>query len=116
MILDVPHGESHCHLRIEGGVSIMLDQHELHPGDASTAPKLTTLQLQGHMLSIEADIHPSGRSTFQLRTRWKITAHEGATVRPLDDNTYEIGMQGMPAADLPGGYVHARAKLTFAGK
>jgi glycogen debranching enzyme len=116
MMLDVPHGESHCHLRIEGGVSIMLDQHELHPGDTSTALKLTTFQLQGHMLSIEADIHPSGRSTFQLRTPWKITAHEGAIVRPLADNIYEIRMEGPPAAGLPGGYVHARAKLTLAGK
>jgi glycogen debranching enzyme len=116
MTLDVPQGESHCHVRFEGGVSITLDQPDLHPGDPSTALKLTRLQLQGRTLSIDADIHPSGNAAFQLRTPWKITTHEGATLHPLSDNRYEIRMERASTAGNSGSYGHTRLKLTFSGK
>ena len=116
MTLDVPHGENHCHLRFEGGVSIILDKPDLHPGDPSTALKLTRLQLDGRTLSIDADTHAFAKATFQVRTPWKITAHEGATVHPLADGNYEIRLAPEPATESPASYRHSRAKLTFAGK
>jgi hypothetical protein len=113
MTLDVPHGESHCHLRFQGGVSITLDQPDLHPGDPSTALKLTRLQLQGQTLSMDADIHPSGNATFHIQTPWKITGHEGATVLLLGDNRYQIDMDRAPNTETPASYSHTRVKLTF---
>jgi hypothetical protein len=116
MTIDVPHGESHCHVRFEGGVSITLDRPDLQLGDPSTALKLTRLQLQRKTLSMDVDIHPSGNATFQLRTPWKITAHEGATVRSLGDNRYGIRIEPPPTKGNPASYAHTRLKLTFSGK
>jgi glycogen debranching enzyme len=116
MTLDVPPGESHCLLRFQGGVSIMLDQPDLHPGNPSTALKLTRLQLQGQTLSIDADIHPSGNAALHLRTPWRITGHQGATVRPLGDNRYEISIGRGSTPGNPAGYSHTRLELTFSGK
>lgn len=118
--LDVPAGISHCHLRLEGGISLILNRPMPHIGDPSTEMKLINLHLQDRTLSIEADLHPHGNATFRVRTPWKITSHERATVRALPGDQYEItmvpGSAPGPAPVNRVGYTRTRIELTFAGK
>lgn len=114
LTLDVPPGMSHCHLRFEGGISMILVPDKLHVGDASTGLKLTNLHLQEHTLFLEADVHPQGNGSFKLRTPWKILEHKGASILSLPDSEYEITLESGNSPANTVGYKHAHATLTFA--
>lgn len=114
-MLDIPSGISHCHLRFEGGISVILNHPLLQVGNPSTKMKLTSLHLQDHNLSIEADVHPRGNASFQIRTPWKIVSQQGVTVHSLADDRYEITIDRQPSATFnPVGYTHAHVSLIFA--
>jgi glycogen debranching enzyme len=114
--LDAPAGTSHCHLRWDGGLSVILNRPVLHVGDPSREMKLTSLHLQDRTLSIEADIQPHGNNTFRIKTPWKITSNEGATVQSLPDDQYQITIAPGSAQVNPVGYTHTHLELTFARK
>jgi glycogen debranching enzyme len=111
--LDVPAGASRCRIRFSGGVSLLLDHAALHVGDPSTAIKLTKLQLQGRVISIEADIHPAAKAAIQIQTPWKIVSSEGATARALADNKYELEIEQKPSGMPSSGYRHVRLSVKF---
>jgi hypothetical protein len=114
--LDVPAGTSHCHLRWDGGVSVILNRPELHVGDPSREMKLTSLHLQDRTLSVEADIQTHGNNIFRIKTPWKIISNEGATIQSLPDDQYQITIASGSAQVNPVGYMHTHLALTFARK
>ncbi|WP_158749068.1 hypothetical protein [Acidobacterium sp. S8] len=114
--LNVPAGTSHCRLHLEGGLSLILNRSALRIGDASTEMKLTSLHLQDMTLSMEADIRPNGNNTFRIKTPWKITSNQGASVRSLPDDQYEIMFAPVSTRLNPVGYAHTHLELTFARK
>jgi glycogen debranching enzyme len=115
MILDIPPGESHCHLRFDGGISIIPNRQILHVGNPSSNMKLTNIHLHDHTLSIEADIHPSGNTTFTISTQWKIVSQEGAIVHVLPGDQYKITLTAESGAISNSlGYIHTHAVLTLA--
>jgi glycogen debranching enzyme len=106
------HGESHCHLRLAGGVSIVLPAPAAQIGDASTGIKLTRLHLQGRELALEADVHARGVDYFRLQTPWKIKSISGATFKAVPNDAYDVQvLRRLPQrAD---GYANARVDVVF---
>jgi glycogen debranching enzyme len=114
--IEAPSGTSHCHIRFTGGVSLILAQPSPQVGDPSTGLKLTKLNLQNQILSIDADVSSAGNAAFIIRTPWEIATLKGATIRPLSDASYEVTMQRAPAPANPIGYARAHAEITFTDK
>jgi hypothetical protein len=83
-------GESHCHLRLAGGVSIVLPAPAAQIGDPSTGIKLTRLGLHGHELALDADVHARGVDHFRLQTPWKIKSVNGANFKAVANGVYEV--------------------------
>ncbi len=100
----VPAGTSRCHLELRGGVAIALQHGELRVGDASVAPKIVDVKLNGRMLSIDADMIPSGDAVFLCRTTWMPVPRSGVTVRALQNDEYEVRFLQPAAPQLS--YVH----------
>jgi hypothetical protein len=114
MTLDVPAGTSHCHLHLQGGLSVILNRPVLHVGDPSREMKLTSLHLQDRTLSVEADIQPHGNNTFRIKTPWRIISNEGVIVQSLPDDQYQITIAPGSTQVNPVGYMHTHLALTFA--
>ena len=117
LALEVPPGLSHCHLGFEGGVSASIPRRELRIGDPSSTLKLISFRLNGRVLSIDADVPSSGSSGLSILTPWKIIAQQGADVRPVGTNEYQIEIAPEVKGSQPvhsTSYTHAHAVLTFA--
>lgn len=114
LALTAAHGASHCHLRLAGGVSILLPAADAQIGDASRAIKLTRLHLQGRTLSIDADAHAQGAQRFRLRTAWQIASARGASVKHLADETYEVDLQTSSNKAQENGYSSRHVDVDFA--
>ncbi len=114
--LDVPSGTSLCHLSFAGGVSVSLHHPLLYVGDSSSDLKLISLQLSGHVLSIEADVHSAGNDAISILTPWKIKSQQGVTVKSLHPNEYRLELsRGATGASSrsSSGYTRAHAVLVF---
>jgi hypothetical protein len=105
-------GESHCHLRLVGGVSIVLPAPAAQIGDPSTGIKLTRLHLQGHELVLEADVHARGVDHLRLQTPWKIKSIRGATFKAVPNSAYEIQLPRRSPQQADG-YANARVDVVF---
>jgi glycogen debranching enzyme len=106
-------GESHCHLRLAGGVAIVLPAPDAQIGDASTGLKLTRLRLQGHDLTLDADVRPRGDNHFRLQTPWKIKSISGATFKAMPNDGYEIQLPRRSSSQAADGYANARVGVVF---
>jgi glycogen debranching enzyme len=116
MEIEARSGTSHCHVRFAGGVSLILTQPSPHLGDSSTGLKLTKVNLQNQVLSIDADVSLGGNAAFLMQTPWKIATLKGATSRPLSDTSYEITMQRPSAPADRNGYARVNAEISFTEK
>jgi glycogen debranching enzyme len=105
-------GESHCHLRLAGGVSIVLPAPAAQIGDASTGIKLTRLHLQGRDLALEADVHTRGVDHFRLQSPWKIKSIRGATFKAVPNSAYEVQLP-QRSSQQADGYANARVDVVF---
>jgi hypothetical protein len=105
-------GESHCHLRLAGGVSIVLPAPAAQIGDASTGIKLTRLHLQGRDFALEADVHARGVHHFRLQTPWKIKTIRGATFKAMTNGVYEVQLLRRSSQQTDG-YANARVDVVF---
>ncbi len=111
--IEAPPGASHCHLRFQGGVSIIPSRDVPHLGDPSTGMKITHVSFGQRVLSVDADVNSSGNAAFRVQTPWKIAGVKGGAVRSLSDALYEITMQ---RPSMPGnlfGYAHAHVEIAF---
>lgn len=88
MQITAPSGTSHCQLRFDGGVSIIFPPAAPKVGNASTAPKMTSLTLEGKVLVMHLDVNASGNNTFTLRMPWKVVAVSGAMIQSTKNNFY----------------------------
>jgi glycogen debranching enzyme len=113
--LQVPPGKSHCHLQIEGGLSFLENRVKLKVGDPNTDMKITSLHLQGHTLSLEADVHPNGRNSFLLRTPWKLVDSKGASSTLLPNGDFEFKIASPLPQRNDSGYSHSHVTLSFVG-
>ncbi len=105
-------GDSHCHLRLAGGVSIVLPAPAAQIGDASTGIKLTRLHLQGHELVLEADVHARGVDHLRLQTPWKIKSIRGATFKAVPNGAYEV-LLTRRSPQQADGYANAQVDVVF---
>ena len=116
MEIQAPSGASHCRIRFAGGVSLIQIQPSPQIGDRSTGMKISRLDLQNQIMSIDADVNSAGNATFQIRTPWKIATLKGATIRQLSDASYEVTMQRTSAAVNSMGYAPSHVEITFVEK
>ncbi len=114
--IEAPSGTSHCHIRFAGGLSLILPQPSPRVGDSSTGMKITRLDLQNQILSIDADVSSAGNAAFLIQSPWKIATLKGAKIRPLSDISYEVTMQRVSAPADSTGYTRAHAEITFTDK
>ncbi|HET7063737.1 MAG TPA: hypothetical protein VFI49_05630, partial [Rudaea sp.] len=103
-------GESHCRLRLAGGVSIVLPAPAAQIGDASTGIKLTRLRLHGRELALDADVHARGVNHFRLQTPWKIKSVSGASFKAVPNAVYEVQL---PRSRQSDGYASAHVDIAF---
>ncbi len=106
---EAPPGDITCQLHLSGGVAIILPSPVPHMGDESTGLKLTSLGLDGSVLSIGLDLTNTAKNSFQIRTLSKVANVTGATARMLDSETYEI----QPIHPSEPGYHSAQVKVWF---
>jgi glycogen debranching enzyme len=105
-------GESHCHLHLAGGVSIVLPAPAAQIGEASTGIKLTRLRLQGHDLVLDADVHAQGVDHFRLQTPWKIKSISGASFKAVPNEGYEVQLLRR-SSHSANGYANTRVDVVF---
>jgi hypothetical protein len=110
--LTAARGESHCHLRLAGGVSIVLPAPAAQIGDASTGIKLTRLRLQGHDLVLEADVNARGVDDIRLHTPWKIKSIKGATFKAGPNGAYEVQLPRRSPQQADG-YANTPVEVVF---
>ncbi|MGC1783974.1 MAG: hypothetical protein WA708_15735 [Acidobacteriaceae bacterium] len=91
--IEVPHGASHLDLDYAGGISLVLPRAHPLLGDASHAMKVIGAKMRGAAYVVDAEVDPSRASTFQLRTKRKITAVHGATWKAVSPNIYTLTIE-----------------------
>jgi glycogen debranching enzyme len=106
-------GESRCHLRLAGGVSIVLPAPTAQSGDASTGIKLTRLRLHGHDLSLDADVHARGVNHFRLQSPWKIKSVSGANFKAMPNDVYEVQLLHSSDPVRVDGYANVHVGIVF---
>jgi glycogen debranching enzyme len=106
-------GESHCHLRLAGGVSIVLPAPAAQIGDASTGIKVTRLRLHGHDLTLDADVHARGVNHFRLQTPWKIKSISGANFKAVANDVYELQLLHGSNPARVAGYANVHVGIVF---
>jgi glycogen debranching enzyme len=105
---------THCHLRLAGGVSLILPAPTAQIGDASSGIKLTRLHLQAQHLTLDADVHAHGANRFRLQTPWKIQSISGASYATLSNDLYEIQFAHRANTTQADGYASAHVDIAFA--
>jgi hypothetical protein len=69
--------------------------------------------LHDHTLAIEADVNPAGNASLTVRTPWKPSAQQGATVEALSGSEYRVTLMPGLSADKATGYARVHASVTF---
>jgi hypothetical protein len=111
--LTAARGESHCRLRLAGGVSVVLASPAAQIGDASSGMRLTRLHLQGRELTLDADVHAPGVDHFRLQTPWRIKSISGASYKALPHDAYEVRLLQRSNPRPADGYASAHVGISF---
>jgi hypothetical protein len=89
--LNLPHGKSHCLIRYEGGVMLSVSGPAPLLGEPSKAIKLTSVTRKAATLMIGAEVSRNApTSTIELRTTEKPLKVQGATLKSLSEDRYEL--------------------------
>jgi glycogen debranching enzyme len=98
----VPHGESRCLIRYEGGVLLSVSGAASLVGEPSTQVKITSVAYKAASLVLDADVSPDApNSTIELRTDEKPLKVRGAKLKLASAGVYDL------LIDLPGNAGHA---------
>jgi glycogen debranching enzyme len=90
MDLTLARGDSRTVVNYRGGVEVGLPRVEPMPGDRSIGAKITGMRYRAGKLVVGVDAIAAQASILQLRTTQKILAVDGAVLRPLAGDRYEL--------------------------
>ena len=105
-------GTVRCSIRFQGGVEVIPLQVIPHLGDRSIGIKITSVELRGQSLIIEADVN-GARTSFDIETGWKSASVDGGTIRRIARNLYRVDFGSDEMAPDFFGYTHRRAVVHF---
>jgi hypothetical protein len=74
------------------------------------------VSLKGKVYSVDFDYVPSERSSFEVRTPWKIKEAQGASLENISSNLYRFTISTSPREKNLGAYRHGKVVLTFANE
>lgn len=114
MGFDLPHGDSMLTIEYTGGVEILPQSAPLMVGDPSEEMKLTKINLQGQLYTVDFDYLPSGILDFALRTTWFLKRVQGATCKATSPNVYRCSLSVPEEHTNQNGFQHAEVNVTFA--
>jgi hypothetical protein len=88
--LTVPHGNTHCDLRYQGGVDVVPDIPHPQVGDTSIGLKIIDLSLEQNVLTVTADADLGEQSSFTLRSAATPELLGGARLEVAPDGSYRV--------------------------
>ena len=112
----LPNGSALLTIPYTGGVEIITEPAQLMIGEPSKAIKITGVNLKSRVYTVDFDYLPSARSSFELRTPWKIKDAQGANVETVSSNLYRLTIIVPPREKQPDVYRHGKVVLTFANE
>lgn len=110
---DLPHGDSTLTIAYGGGITVLPDVVLPKIGQSSRELRVTRIDLQNEVFTIDFDYVPSAISAFELRTPWIIKAVRGATCERTLTDIYacSISAPANASGDL---YQRGKVYVTFA--
>ncbi len=109
--LTAPHGSSTLHLAFTGGISVMEETPNPTLGDASIGVHIVNVQLDGTLLTMDADVPANRASNVQLQTAWRASGSTGAAVQKIAPDLFELTFTATPGD--PSAYHRVHATLHF---
>ena len=108
--MDVMHDTVHCRILYTGGVRLMAPAAHPAIGDSSRQLKLTSVALDQHLLTVEADVASAEAASLDLQTPWKINSVDGGSAISLGNGWYRVTFTERPAQSQ---YEHRRMSVNF---
>jgi len=113
----LPHGSTLLTIGYAGGVAIFTEPPRLMVGDSSGAIKITGVNLNDRIYTVDFDYLPSETNSFDLRTSWAIKAVQGANFEPTSPSVYRFYVVGPADKSTnkkePPIYHHGEVAVTF---
>jgi glycogen debranching enzyme len=109
--IHAPPGNYHCDIHYAGGVALILPPAGPQYGNPSVGMKLTSMHLDGRRLFIEADVNRAGPAWLRIRTPWKVSDIDGASVESVSSAISQIEVK--PPAGPASGYEKAHIVINF---
>jgi hypothetical protein len=110
--IDLAHAPTHCRILYSGGVRISVPAPDPALGAPSRQIKLASIHLNGHQLTLDADVATQDDAFIDLQTPWKIEAVHGGAADPRDGDWYRVTFAASPATPQPG-YAHRSLTIDF---
>lgn len=114
MNLDVPRGTSAIHISFSKGVAVTVLPSDPKIGASSDGLHIMSVTLENNILTIAAEIPRGRKEHVGLRTAWKAANAQNAILRKIEDESYELILDGgNPAEDNTSHYLRITAKVRF---
>ncbi len=110
----LPRGNTLLTISYTGGVAIIPTLPQPMIGDPSNAIKITGVNLNNRVYTVDFDYVPSAVSTFELRTRWTIKKVQGATFEAIAPTVYRFTVSMVASKKDLHAYQHGKATVAFA--
>jgi glycogen debranching enzyme len=114
MEFDVPHGDELVTLGYVGGIEIWPDNQHVEIGESSKGLKITKVNLQEGVFTVDFDYVPSAAEGLEVRTPWIVKSVQGASVEQAEKNLYRLNIEVSTDDRSRNTYKHGEAKVTFA--
>jgi hypothetical protein len=114
MEFDVPHGDVRVTLCYAGGVQIWPDDQHLEIGEPSKGMKITRVNLQKGVYTVDFDYVPAAVTDFKLSTPWDIKNVQGARLEEIEKNLYRLNINIADEDRSKNAYQHGGVRVTFA--
>ena len=111
VVFEAPKGKSELRLDLEGGVSVIPDTPSPLLGEPSFGVKIIDVHLEGHRLSIAADVPADRTSHLRLKTNWNIAASSGVPVKTIAPGI--VALTFFAAPNAASSDRHAQAVIKF---
>lgn len=100
--MDLPPGAYHCRIAYAGGIRVLVPAGHPKLGAVSHGLRLTSLQLAGNRLTLQADVSTSTDASLAVETPWKIQSVHGGRIAHRQGLWSTLTFTGSPAQ--PGKY------------
>jgi glycogen debranching enzyme len=111
--IEAPAGSTHCLVRFAGGVSVIVPQNHPQFGAESTGVKIRSVRWSDHSVLIDADFSTTSATSFTLKTRMKVLRVEGAALRPIAGDMFELRVEPNDARGNPSNYRRSQVEVQF---